>query len=131
MITNRKYEKSDYKTVSSWWNERGWTVLPESSLPATGVIAEGPNGPIACAWLYKTDSDIALVEWMISSPTSTHMERAIAIPQVLEALTNEAKSSGYRCLFTWTNHASLQERFTQSGYQVADRDVQLLVKKVS
>lgn len=129
----RAYTKEDYPRLAQLWQLHNWPVLPEASLPATGAVATvGPEGEaIAFAFLYKTDSNIALLEWVVGDSTIDKLRRRTAISMIIEALAIKAREEGFSNVFTYTNHPSLIHRLNIHQFQPTDQGVTLMVRRIN
>lgn len=117
---------NDYDTLSSWWKEYNWPVIPKDSLPKNGFIIDN-----TCAgFVYCTDSNIAWLEFIVANPRISRDERKAGLQNLLSGLTGLAKELGYAYVFTSTNHANLEERLVEMGYKVQDRNVTHLIRSI-
>lgn len=120
-------KQSDYDLVCSWWKEHGWATVPKESLPSTGVLVNN----IVAGWLYKTDSDMAWVEWIISDRKSDKKERKECTKVLIHCLVELGKSEGYTKFFTSTFHPSLTQSYLDSGFIKTDSNVSHFILRVS
>lgn len=129
----RAYTKEDYPRLAQLWQLHNWPVLPEASLPATGAVATvGPEGEaIAFAFLYKTDSNIAWLEWLVGDPTINKFERRTAISMLIETLVAQAQADGFSAIFTSTNHPSLHDRLMTHQFQPTDQGVTQMIRRIA
>lgn len=110
----RLYQPSDYETVKQWWIDWNWQPVPEHALPNIGAIIDGK----AAAWLYQTDSSIAIIDWFISSKDKEGREEAkIAI---IEGLSGIAKELGYQSVITFARNPHLIKTFENCGFHGRD-----------
>lgn len=114
-----KYTDKDYTTVCGWWLARGWPVAPKHCLSTTGLIV-----PEVCAgWIYKSDSSIAWMEWIISNPNTESTKRAEALDVLIDALVAQAKDGGFKHIFSSISHPSLMARYEKHGFQATDKNM--------
>ena len=78
----RKLTEQDYKMLVSWWKWWRWsppaiTLLPDNG--TGGLIIEKNNEPIVAGFLYFTNSEMVLLEWIISNPEYRQKDRKDAI----------------------------------------------------
>ena len=121
----RLYTPSDYATVCGWWDEWGWPRIPQSSLPRIGAITEA-----ACAWLYQTDSDCALIEWYITNPRLRKNERKGIIEPIVEQLCKTAKTLGYSNVISMVRNPHLLKTLNGVGFAPEDRNMTLTVRSL-
>jgi hypothetical protein len=122
----RQYTEKDYDLLKSWWNAHNWKEVPSSSLPACGYIVNN----VCAGFLYLTNSDMALLEWVVSDPNSKADLRDQSLDLLLAVLTEEAKLNGVKFIFTATRHPKLQERYKNHKFLEADREMVHFIRKV-
>lgn len=117
----RPYKReTDYPTLAQWWNaHKEWTAIPVDILPEIGAVVEG----VCAGFLYRTDSKIAWIEWIISNPESEPAVRARGLDLVIEALLGIAKDLGFVSVFSAVKHPKLLERYKQFNFIETDRDM--------
>lgn len=116
----RLYSPDDYPMVSDWWRAWRWDVLPQGYLPKLGVIASDENNDICAAWLYRTDSDFALVEWFISNPKAKK-NRKEAIALAAGFLCDAAKEQGFKAVIVMVKNQHLIKNLKGLGF-VGEQD---------
>lgn len=112
-----------YEHVAKWWAEQKWPVLPLHQLPTTGVVVSIDDNPAAATWIYKTDSSICWIEWIVANPEVRHEIRSNVLAVLLSSATTLAQVMGFTSIFTSSKHASLESRLSQHGFAAADRGV--------
>lgn len=115
----RPYTKLDYVRLESWWKGHKWTPLHSDCLPETGFIVNN----ICAGFLYKTDSNIAILEFVIADPESDKKERDKALDCLFDTLINTAKEMGFHNIMGWLNHPSLVKRYEKFGFGITHSDV--------
>src|SRR5262245_1369230 len=126
----RPIDEEIYQTISQWWQARQWPTIPRSSLPKSGFMGFIDGKPILAAYLYATDSDIGLFEWVISAPDSKPEERDAAFQAVAESIFEKAKEKGLRALFSYTSQPNLSKRFLRVGFIKTDDNISNFLKMV-
>ena len=115
----RYLEDSDWETLQQWWDYwPGIEAPPRDFLPdnGTGGIMIEENGtPIVACFIYQTNSNAAMLEWLVSNPNYRGKEKR---DRALEALivSSQAviKSMGYKTIFTMLRNQkliNLREKF--------------------
>lgn len=105
----------DYETVCGWWEAWGWPAMPLGSLSGCGVVVSVDGVDMCAAWLYRTDSDLALAEWFISNRTAKK-GRKEAMSLLIETLCQLAQRMGARCLISTVRNASLIRALRAHGF---------------
>lgn len=116
----------DYATLKRWWEAHDWKPLPRDCLPSIGSIAGG----ICAGFLYRTDSKLALIEYIISDPSSSKKDRKEAVRLVIEDLTDKATDLGYIAIYTSTTSPSLINHYKNVGFKVTDTNITSLVRSI-
>jgi hypothetical protein len=122
----RRYLNTDYETVKVWADMRKFPLLPQEYLPVTGFIHEG----FCVGFLYKTDSKIAWLEWVISNPFSDSEKRNSAMNEIIEELAKDAKEQGFKVIFTSVEHKGLIERYKTLGFEVTDKTMTNMIGRL-
>lgn len=131
MLRIRQFEAArDYPTVAAWWAGHGWEPVPEAVLPPTGYVVEFVNKPIVAGWLYRTDSAIAWLEWVISDPTSTPGPRNKATDRLISTASEAAKALGHTVIFSSLTHPRLIQRYENHGFKVTETQMTNLIKVI-
>lgn len=68
-IQIRDITDDDLLEVSEWFAKRRWPVPPAGSmLPDTGYIAYRGDKLLSVAWLYITNSQVGIIDWIATNP---------------------------------------------------------------
>lgn len=119
----RLYTPDDYPMVCKWWESWGWPCIPEESLPSIGVVIESDNTPVSAAWIYRTDSNMCLLEWFISSKETTKQQRKGSVEALIKASTEMAKSLGFSRVFCSVRNANLMKKLENSGFAKTENEM--------
>ena len=69
----RLLNENDYDEILvKWWKDWGWEAPPKDFLPengTSGLIVFDGDEPICAGFIYLTNSEVAWVDWIISSKT--------------------------------------------------------------
>ena len=106
-------KEKDFKTITSWFDERKIPSLRECELPQIGFIVDG----VAACFLYKTDSSIANIENLISNPNSTKEDREKALPLILNKILRECLVSGYKTIYGITQAETVVNHADKLGFK--------------
>lgn len=117
-----------YPTLSAWWRDQRWPPVPLDMLPELGLVVTDDHEAHAAGWLYTTNSPIALIEWLVGNPNSSHETRGQALDTLIEALTRAAHSRGFRHVWSSLVHDRLIERYKRLGFTVADKHATNMIR---
>ena len=74
----RALEESDWDTLQLWWKIWQWPIMNKDMLPLDGcggLMVYKNNTPIVAGFLYLSNSKVAWLDWIISSPTYKEEDR--------------------------------------------------------
>jgi len=104
----RKLEKKDLEVINTWWDAwPKWERPPENFLPDSGLVVESKKQMITAAFIYLTNSKVALLEWFISDPDYREEDRQLAIELLITGAEEMLKTMDYKYLFSITSHEKL------------------------
>lgn len=67
----RLIQDEDLPEISEWFVARKWPVPPAGKmLPESGYVAEKDGKLLAVAWFYLTNSQVGIVDWIATNPTT-------------------------------------------------------------
>lgn len=119
----RDFVEEDYPEVARWYKLRGWPEFPLRMLPQTGAIVEGK----AAGFLYRTDSPIGWLEWVVSNP---EVEHAGAVEEVLSFLVNKAGELGIEVILCTLSQPSQVEKYKKAGFFPTDSNMTNMMRRV-
>lgn len=113
--------EAHYEIAAKWWAAQSWPVIPLTHLPKTGVVVSCDGKPAACAWIYKTDSAICWVEWIVADPDVRHEKRAAVLSTLISAAKMTAELMGYQSAFMTIKNQSLAGRIEAHGFKTTEQ----------
>lgn len=117
--------KDHMEMVQSWCKARGVQQFQAGWLPTVGFIVPG----VCCAWLYVTDSDLHIMENIISNPESDPLDRGEAIDEITKRIAETSKEMGGKWLIGASNIESVIDRATNvHGFIKGKMPVYQLIK---
>lgn len=132
----RKLAPSDYDDIlTGWWKDWGWDTPPEKSiLPLNGtggiIVCDG-SVDICAGFLYKTNSKLAWVEWIVSNKQyKERKNRKLALELLIRSLTMMARSLGYEYCYSLIDSDFLNSTFENAGYKVGASYNKEMIKKL-
>lgn len=95
-ITSRAIDlDKDHETLLKWWKGYSWPAVPKDALPQNGIMIED----LCAGFIYKTDSSIAWIEWIIGNPEASPQERRNALEALIPELVRKAREMGFKSIF--------------------------------
>lgn len=127
---------SDYEMLQEWWKFWRFPSPPIITLPQeddnyfSGVIAYENNKDIACGFLYKTNSSICWLEFIVANPNTTNEERSNGIKKVCNEISKIAKSLGFTAIYTSVKHENLINKLKNEGFIEGSNNTTEMIKKI-
>ena len=129
----RCLKKSDWDILVSWWEWWKWPVMPKEFLPENGtggIMIEKNNIPIIAGFLYETNSEVAILEWVISNPKYKGKDRMQAIELLITEVEKRTKELGYKYMFSIGRNKHLVSIHEKLGWSVDKRNSHEITKKI-
>lgn len=103
-LFTRNLKESDWNDLVAWWDWwPSWKAPARNFLPENGtggLMVEKKETPIVAGFIYKTNSDVAIFDWVISNPNYKEKDRQSAIEKLLIDAEKEIKKMGYKHIFS-------------------------------
>lgn len=120
-LFSRPFTVNDYPTVVAWWKAWNWPPIPLSSLSKNGIVVQDETGKeIVTGWLFSTDSDLAVFDWIISDRGADTLVRREATRFLLSEARSRAKELNFRAVIHFTNNRGLQDALDAVGWKLND-----------
>ena len=129
----RPLEKGDYKTICKWWTWWWKRVLPKDFLPdngKSGFMVEKNNIPVACGFLYITNSKVAFLGWVVSNPEYKDKDRRTLIELLINNIEESSRQMDYKYMFTVCSNKYLIETHKNLGWKSTQLPSHELIKKI-
>lgn len=119
-----------YNTLIKWWKGHKWVLVPLDSLPDTGLVCFFGDKPVCAGFLYRTNSNIAWLEWLVCDPKADRNYRSACIDKLIKELINLAKEDGYKIIFTSVSNKNLITRLGRHNFEITDNNMNNLIRVV-
>ena len=130
----RKLEESDWNTLVKWWDTwPEWTNPTKSFLPENGtggLIVEKDKQPIVAGFLYFTNSQAVLLEWVVSNPEYRDTDRQEAIELLINMAEEICKKQGQIHMFSIGRNKNLIKTHKKLGWTVDKKPSYEIVKNI-
>lgn len=102
----RRFEHSDYEEYQKWFNSiKNSAGCPSYEMLSTiGYIVEQDNLKICAGFLYLTNSNIAMIEFVIANKKAPTQIRKKALKKLLHSLEQEAILNKYDIILVLTSN---------------------------
>lgn len=108
--------------IAGWYLDRDMTPPAPESLSDVGYIVEER----VAGWLYLTNSNVAMIEGIISDPLSLPSFRRLATKRLCGTLVDMAVALGYTKVLAITSHPAVVELAETMGFEELDKRVFIL-----
>ena len=89
---------------------------------------ESEGNPVGAAFLYQTDSSIAILDWYITSKDVRGKQRNGIIEAAISFLCGAADALGFTSVISFARNRHLMNRMAQSGFELRDKDINLFTR---
>lgn len=100
--------------LDSWYLARGMAPFPPESYPRHGFIADG----YAAGFLMQTDTDLCMIDLLISNPKATLSQRARAVTDCICVLICLARDLGFKRMAVETNSTGVRNFAKRCGMTI-------------
>ena len=129
----RNINESDWSILVSWWKWWRWTIMPKGFLPENGtggIMIEKNNIPIIAGFLYETNSDVLILEWVVSNPKYKEKDRKEAVELLIKEAENRAKQLNYKYMFSVGRSKHLINTHEKLGWKIDKKPSHEITKKL-
>ena len=117
----RKLTEQDYSMLVDWWKWWRWSPPSKNLLPNNGtggIIIEKNNIPVVAGFLYFTNSEMVLLEWIVSNPKYKESDRKDAIEMLINVSEQVCRKENKKYMFTIGRSKHLRETHEKLGWSV-------------
>jgi len=133
-LKSRLLKDSDWETLCQWWESwPKWVNPPKSFLPDNGkggLMIEKEGKPIVAGFLYITNSDAVLLEWIVSDPEYRDKDRKEALELLIASAEATCKGLGKKHMFTIGRNKHLIETHKKLGWTVDSDPSHEIIKNI-
>ena len=130
----RLLKDEDYETLCGWWESwPKWVNPPKTFLPDNGkggLMVEKNGKPICAGFLYMTNSDAVLLEWIVSDPEYRDKDRKQAIELLITSAEELCKQLGKVHMFTIGRSKHLINTHKKLGWTVDEDPSYEIIKNI-
>lgn len=130
----RKLEETDWDTLVKWWDSwPKWVNPPKGFLPDNGtggLMVYKENTPIVAGFLYFTNSDGVLLEWIVSNPEYREQDRKEALEILISTAEETCRLAGKKHMFSIGRNKHLINTHKKLGWTVDDSPSYELIKNI-
>ena len=127
----RNLRDEDHKTISKWWKQWKWPIIPKENLPPTGLMVEKNGVSIVSCYIYITNSTGALLEWVVSNPDYRDKDRQQAIELLITTAENILKKQGVTYIFSIGRNKHLIDTHKKLGLYLEQKPSYEMTKVIN
>ena len=130
----RTLTEQDWNTLCNWWEAwPKWVNPPKSFLPDNGkggFMVEKDGKPICAGFIYLTNSDAVLLEWIVSDPEYRESDRKDALELLITGAEAACKEIGKKHMFSIGRNKHLIDTHKKLGWSVDPDPSHEIIKKI-
>ena len=130
----RTLTEQDWDTLCNWWEAwPKWVNPPKSFLPDNGkggFMVEKDGKPICAGFIYLTNSDAVLLEWIVSDPEYRENDRKDALELLITGAEAACKEIGKKHMFTIGRNRHLIDTHKKLGWSVDPDPSHEIIKNI-
>ena len=130
----RVLKENDWEILCKWWESwPDWVNPPKSFLPNNGkggLMVEKNNKPICAGFIYLTNSDAVLLEWIVSDPEYREKDRKKAIELLITGAEKACKKLGKSYMFSIGRNKHLIEMHKKLGWTIDSNPSYEIIKNL-
>ena len=105
---------TDYSTLTKWWLDWEFGVVPKECLPPDGVMVEVDGEPVCAGGLYiGVGTQFAFMEWIVTDKNADPRITHKCLKECIDSIIRLAKSKGMKLVYTATKEQALHKRYTK------------------
>jgi len=124
--------EKDYDDVlCEWWKDWRWKAPAKDFLPERGYMVYYNDEPICAGYMYVTNSNVVLLEWIISSFKFKNKKvRKEALYMLIVTVTSLAEGLGKKYVYSLLKNESLINIYKELGFNKGGNSGQEMIKKL-
>lgn len=130
----RALQEEDWDTLQSWWKLWKWPEMNKDLLPFNGcggLMVYKDDVLITAGFLYLSNSKVAWLDWIISSPSYKEKDRREALELLISSLEEVGKQQGYDIIISIARHKGLINTHKKLGYTIDENPSYEISKKIT
>ena len=122
----------DYDNIlCEWWKDWKWTAPAKDFLPDTGYMVYYNDEPICAGYMYVTNSNVVLLEWIISNfEFKDRKIRKEALFMLIQTITSLSANLGKKYVYSILKSKSLIEIYQELGFGKGGQNGTEMIKKI-
>lgn len=110
-----------YDIVGSWWKKHKSLIPQREYLPETGLIVFVDDKPVCSGFIYKTDSVICILAWVVCNPDANKKERDSGLNYLIKSFVQWSEKAGFKIIHTSVGGEKYLQRLEDEGFTRTDK----------
>jgi len=121
---------NDYEDIlCKWWKDWRWTAPAKDFLPDRGYMVYYNDEPICAGYMYVTNSNVVLLEWIISSFKFKNKDiRKEALYMLVETITSLARALDKKYVYSLLKNQPLINLYKELGFVAGGNNGKEMIK---
>lgn len=111
-----------YEALKGFWAQYDWEAPDLDCLPRTGFVALSGSSIVGACFYYKTNSKMALMDWLIADKDANKDKRRTAVAGLIDKIKSELEEQGVKIIYTFTANQNIIKTYSRMGFQVMEKD---------
>lgn len=118
-----RYKDEDFEEISRFFTGNGWKEAPHPEvLSDTGFVAVRGTEKLAVGFMYKTNSNVFILEWTATNPAASLKDRTKAFKLLVRSVMKIAKELKPKAhVFQFTPVESIVRTYKRLGFTDAEK----------
>lgn len=121
---------NDYSDICSWWEQYKYPNIPKDMLSTTGFIVESDNKKLLAGWVYHTNSNVGMLEFVVGNPEFKGEIRDKAFEVFFDVVFKYTELSSIKNIISTTSHNTMPNRFEKVGFIKVNDNVSNFMRSV-
>lgn len=123
----KRFGLKHIKIMQEWLDQRGIHLPDHEQLPDFGLVAYDGETPVAMGFLRLAEGNYAILDGLITNPTSSPLTRDASLDELVVAITRESDRRGIAKLVAWTRDENTKVRSDKHGF--IQQDLALIIRR--
>lgn len=112
-----------YNTLTQWWKAHSWDMIPQKYFPKHGRIAKINGKNIAAGFMFLSDSNISVLDFIVADKNATKEERKLAVDAIIKNLKQFSLINGYDVIYCYTKHPSVIDSYKNNDFKIMQTEM--------
>ncbi len=125
LITDKHYD-----IISNWWIRHNKPIIQKDLLSTSGFIVKESDAYLVAVWVYKTNSALCGLEFLVSNPEVVGIKRDESIDFLINFTLDYIRLSNYKAVFCTIENSKVMERANNLGFSLINKNVSNFMRSI-